>query len=90
MAGSWYSTLNISGNVFFDSGASPHINVTGNFSGSYCSIKISDNIFNRGSTVVSNTSSNVKMVVTNNVLNSVGSLGVSGNGNTVVRDNDSF
>ncbi len=90
VTGTWYSAINITGNVFFAGSASPHISVTGSFSGSYCTMKISDNSFNRGSVAVTNSSSNVRMVVTNNVLRSVGSLGVSGNGNTVVRDNDSF
>jgi len=90
MSGSWYTNININGNVFVDNGANPFIEITGSFTGSYNLIKISNNAFQRGSSAVTNNGSNIKLVVTNNALRSVSSLGISNGGNNIVRDNDSF
>ncbi len=89
MAGSALTNLSISDNVFFDNGASPYISLTGSFTGSYNLVKVSGNSFVRGSSAIGNSTSNVRLVVSENALRSV-SLGVSNGGTTIVRDNDSL
>ena len=89
MAGSAFTDIQISGNSFFDTGASPYINIIGTFTGSYNLIKITNNSFVRGSSTIGNSSSNVRLVATENSLRSV-SLGISNGGTTIVRDNDIF
>jgi len=90
MTGTAFSNYNISNNTFDDPNASPYIKIQGSFTGSYNLVKISNNSFIRGSSVINNTSSNVRLVITNNADRSVSSFGVSNGGTTIVRDNDSF
>ena len=89
MAGSAFTDIQISGNSFFDTGASPYINLIGTFTGSYNLIKVTNNSFVRGSSAIGNSSSNVRLVVTENSLRSV-PLGISNGGTVIVRDNDIF
>ncbi|MCB0518460.1 MAG: hypothetical protein H6577_27995 [Lewinellaceae bacterium] len=82
--------VKISDNIFWgDLSSSKHVQVNGTYSnGSYDSfVHLIGNSFTRGSQVIENNSTAVNLVISNNILNSLPSLGVSAGSNVILINN---
>jgi len=86
--------INVSNNNFLGNSSAPvseYIKLTGSYTGSYFTSKVSNNTVTRGPKLLTiSTSGQTYIIVNDNLLLSTGGLGVSSGGFVTIRNNDVF
>lgn len=94
VSGSGYRIIKITNNIMSCNNASgggttnSTIKTTGNFTGSYCTVEMSNNHFDRGNKAIDNTATgSYKFIIKDNTHKNLGTFGVTNGGNLIVSDN---